>query len=79
MTKTEVPPIDPSVPRRCIYRAFEGEPGPCRRCQGTLHQQVQTYSVATRRGNRLTDMFMISSDFGWFREDCLTLTSGGSS
>jgi hypothetical protein len=73
MTETEVPPIDPSVPRMCVYRAFEGEPGPCPRCQGVLHQQHQTYSVATRRGNRLTDTFLISSDFGWFCKDCPTV------
>jgi hypothetical protein len=73
MTKTEVPLTDPSVPLRCVYRAFEGKPGPCPRCQGTLHQQHQTYSVATRRGNRLTDTFLIGSDFGWFCEDCPTV------
>jgi hypothetical protein len=73
MTRTEPPPIDPSVPRVCIYQAFEREPGPCPRCQGALHQQHQLYSVATRRGNRLTDTFMIGSDFGWFCEDCPTV------
>jgi hypothetical protein len=57
----------------CVYRAFEGEPGTCPRCQGALHQQHQIYSVATRRGNKLTDTFMISSDFGWFCEDCPTV------
>jgi len=73
MTETEVPAIDPSVRRMCIYQAFEGEPGPCPRCEGVLHQQYQTYAIATRRGNRLTDTFMIGSDFGWFCEDCPTV------
>jgi hypothetical protein len=73
MKMTEAPPIDASVPRVCIHQAFEGEPGPCPRCHGALHQQHQLYAVATRRGSRMTDTFMISSDFGWFCEDCPTV------
>lgn len=73
MKETEAPPIDPSVPRVCIYQGFKDEPGPCPRCQGALHQQHQLYTVATRRGSRMTDTFMISSDFGWFCEDCPTV------
>jgi hypothetical protein len=70
MTKTEPPLIDPSVPRVCIYRGFEGEPGPCPRCKGALYQQHQLYTIATRRGSRMTDAFLSSGDFGWFCEDC---------
>ena len=73
MTKRQAPPIDPSVPRMCIYQEFEKEPGPCPRCGGALHQEHQLYAIATRRGRQMTDTFMISGDFGWYCEDCLTV------
>jgi hypothetical protein len=73
MTNKQAPPIDPSVPRVCIYQAFEKEPGPCPRCGGALHQEHQLYAIATRRGRQMTDTFMISGDFGWYCEDCLTV------
>lgn len=73
MTSKQVPSIDPSVSRVCIYQAFEKEPGPCPRCGGALYQQSQVYAIATRRGREMTDTFMISGDFGWYCEDCLTV------
>jgi hypothetical protein len=73
MTKKQAPHIDPSVPRVCIYQEFEKEPGPCPRCGGALHQEHQVYAIATRRGRQMTDTFMISGDFGWFCENCLTV------
>ena len=73
MTKRQAPPVDPSVPRVCIYQEFEKEPGPCPRCGGALHQEHQLYAIATRRGRQMTDTFMISGDFGWYCEDCLTV------
>ena len=73
MTKRQAPPVDPSVPRVCIYQGFEKEPGPCPRCGGALHQEHQLYAIATRRGRQMTDTFMISGDFGWYCEDCLTV------
>jgi hypothetical protein len=73
MTKKQASPIDPSIPRVCIYQEFEEEPGPCPRCGGALHQEHQLYAIATRRGGQMTDTFMISGDFGWYCEDCLTV------
>lgn len=73
MSKKKAHSIDLSVPRVCIYREFEREPGPCPRCGGTLHQEDELYAIATRRGRRMTDTFMLSGDFGWFCEDCPTV------
>lgn len=73
MTTKQAPLIDPSVSRVCIYQEFEREPGLCPRCGGALHQESQLYAVATRRGRRMTDTFMMSGDFGWYCEDCLTV------
>jgi hypothetical protein len=66
-------PIDIKTPRECIYQKFESEPGPCPRCGAPLHQSAQTYLVATRRGNRIADSFVIGSDFGWFCANCPTV------
>ena len=73
MAKRQAAPIDPSVSRECIYQEFEGEPGPCPRCGGAFHQQSELYAIATRRGRRVTDTFLISGDFGWYCEECPTL------
>ena len=73
MAEKQAPPVDPSISRVCIYREFDREPGPCPRCRGVLHQQRQHYVVTTHRGRRVTDTFMMSGDFGWYCEDCLTV------
>lgn len=69
----EQPFIDVKTPRECIYKSFPDAPEPCPRCGGSLIQQPQTYLVATRRGRRITDSFMLGSDFGWFCTDCPTV------
>lgn len=67
---SEDAPFDVSVPRECIYRSFEGQPGPCPRCGGSLQQSYQSYMVGTRRGNDLTDSFVMGNDMGWFCTHC---------
>ena len=62
--------IDLSEPRQVVYQSFEGGPGPCPRCGGRLRQSKQTYSVATRRGRKLLDSFIMGSDFGWYCDAC---------
>ena len=62
--------IDLSEPRHAVYQSFEGGAGPCPQCGGRLRQSRQTYSVATRRGRKLLDSFVMGSDFGWYCEAC---------
>lgn len=66
-------PIDITIPRECIYQRFKGEPGPCPRCGGPLQQSTQTYLVATRRGKRIADSFVVGGDMGWFCTRCPTV------
>jgi len=65
--------IDISEPRERIYKSFEDHPGPCPRCGGSLQQSLQTYLVVTRRGSKITDSFIVGSDFGWFCTCCPTV------
>lgn len=65
--------IDITAPRECIYQRFEDQPGPCPRCGGALQQSTQTYLVVTRRGKKITDPFIMGSDFGWFCTRCPTV------
>ncbi len=67
------PIIDITIPRECIYKVFEGDPGPCLRCGARLQQSSQTYLVATRHGRTMADPFIIGSDFGWFCLNCPTV------
>lgn len=67
---SEETPLDVSVPRECIYQSFEGQPGPCPRCGSSLQQSYQSYLIATRRGNKVTDSFMMSNKMGWFCTHC---------
>lgn len=69
----EDPSIDITRPRECIYKSFADHPGPCPRCGGSLQQSHQTYLVATRRGSKIADSFLIGSDFGWFCTRCPTV------
>jgi hypothetical protein len=62
--------IDLSRPRNPLYRHFDGDPGPCPQCGGRLLQTRQAYAVATRRGRKQRDSFILSSDFGWFCVAC---------
>ncbi len=66
-------PIDITIPRECIYQQFEDQPGPCPGCGNPLQSSAQTYLVATRRGERITDSFFISGDMGWFCTNCPTV------
>jgi hypothetical protein len=65
--------IDITLPRECIYKSFEGHPGPCPRCSGPLQQSHQIYMIATRRGRQITDSFIASNDAGWFCTQCPTV------
>jgi len=65
--------IDASIPRECIYQEFEGQPGPCPRCGGPLQSHSATYVVITRRGEEITDDFIIGNDMGWFCARCPTV------
>lgn len=69
----EQPSVDVSVPRECLYKSFADDPGPCPRCGERLEQCTQTYLVATRRGKRVADSFILGSDFGWFCTNCPTV------
>ena len=71
--KDDGPPINISQPREAIYKSFTGQPGPCPRCGGELRQSYQTYLVATRRGSKITDSFMMGNDMGWFCTSCPTV------
>jgi hypothetical protein len=70
---SEEPPIDITIRRECVYQQFKGEPGPCPRCGGPLQQSRQSYLVATRRGGKITDSFVVGSDMGWFCTRCPTV------
>lgn len=65
--------IDITQPRECIYQEFEEQPGPCPRCGAALAQSNQVYLVITRRGGKMTDSFITSSDMGWFCANCPTV------
>lgn len=56
--------IDVTIPRECVYRQFEEDPGPCPRCGGPLQSHFATYLIATRRGQEITDSFIIGADIG---------------
>jgi hypothetical protein len=66
-------PIDVTIERECFYQAFEGHPGPCPRCGQPLQQSYQSCVIGTRRGSRITDSFLMGSDFGWFCPRCPTV------
>jgi hypothetical protein len=65
--------IDITIPRECIYKEFEGQPGPCPRCGSPLQQSRQTYLVITQHGEEMADNFMIGGDIGWFCARCPTV------
>jgi hypothetical protein len=65
--------IDITIPRECVYQRFKGEPGPCPRCGSPLQQSTQTYLIATRRGKKITDSFVVGNDMGWFCTHCPTV------
>jgi len=65
--------IDITIPRECIYQEFEEQPGPCPRCGSPLRQSRQTYLVTSRRGQEITDSFIVGSDMGWFCARCPTV------
>lgn len=69
--------IDLSKPRQVVYQSFVGGPGLCPRCSGRLQQSRETYAVATRRGRKLLDSFVIGSDFGWFCVGCPVVVING--
>jgi hypothetical protein len=65
--------IDITVPRECVYQHFEKRPDPCPRCGSPLQSCYATYLVATRRGKKSADSFIISNDKGWFCPRCPTV------
>jgi hypothetical protein len=65
--------IDVTIPRECVYRQFEGDPGPCPRCSGPLQSHPATYLVTTRRGRKSKDSFLLGNDMGWFCAHCPTV------
>ncbi len=65
--------IDLKIPRQVVYKSFKSSPGACPHCGGELANEHQTYAVATRRGKRVTDSFIIRGDFGWFCKSCPTI------
>ena len=66
--------INKKIPRQVEYRTFKDNPGKCPGCGGSdLVNEHQPYMVATRRGKRIADSFMMSGDFGWFCESCPTV------
>lgn len=69
----EAASVDITVPRECIYKSFGDHPGSCPRCSGPLQQSHKTYMVATRRGRKKADSFIIGSDLGWFCSHCPTV------
>jgi len=62
--------VNIKIPRQAIYRSFTDDPGTCPRCGKTLVNERQTYMVATRRGKKITDSFIMRDDFGWFCKSC---------
>lgn len=69
----EAASVDITIPRECIYKSFGDHPGPCPRCSGPLQQSHQTYMLATRRGRKKADSFVIGNDVGWFCSHCPTV------
>jgi hypothetical protein len=65
--------IDITIPRECVYRQFEGHPGPCPRCGATLQRHHAAYLIATRRGEKITDSIITGHDDGWFCPRCPTV------
>ncbi|MBC8508070.1 MAG: hypothetical protein ISR58_05400 [Anaerolineales bacterium] len=66
--------INPKISRQVEYRSFKDNPGECPGCGGSdLVNEYQTYSVATRKGKKISDSFVISGDFGWFCASCPTI------
>lgn len=68
--------INLGSPRRVVYQSFETSPAACPQCDGCLQQSKQTYSVATRRGRKLLDSFVMGSDFGWYCDSCPVVVIG---
>ena len=65
--------VDFSIPRKCIYRYIEDDPGPCPNCGSTLQHRMATYLVLTRSGDEQGDSFITNIDGGWFCPQCPTL------
>jgi len=68
--------INLSSTRQVVYQSFETSPTACPQCGGYLQQSRQTYSVATRRGRKLLDSFVVGSDFGWYCDSCPVVVIG---
>jgi len=53
------------IPRQAEYRSFKDKPGKCPGCGSSdLVNEYQSYVVATRRGKKITDSFVMGGDFG---------------
>ncbi len=62
------------ISRQVEYRSFNDDPGECPGCGGSdLVNEYQNYAVATRRGKKIADSFVMGGDFGWFCASCPTI------
>jgi len=64
--------IDKSIERTLYYRETTAPPRNCPQCGQALVQAYGPYQIATRQGQQLTDMLMISGDFGYLCAGCPT-------
>lgn len=66
--------VDLTLSRRVFYRTVEPDLGaPCPRCGQPLSPEIGVYFIATRKGGRQGDNFMISGDFGFYCPACPTV------
>ncbi len=66
--------INIKISRQAEYRSFKDKPGKCPGCGSSdLVNEYQSYVVATRRGKKIADSFVMGGDFGWFCESCPTV------
>ncbi|HID51319.1 MAG TPA: hypothetical protein EYP41_04675 [Anaerolineae bacterium] len=64
--------IDKSIPRKMFDIETTEPPDVCPQCGAPLAQETGPYLVATRRGRRLTDEFVLSGSFGYLCPECPT-------
>ncbi len=68
-----MPKVDLTLPRECHIQSFRGQPGPCPNCGARLQQEYASFMVATRRGKRIPESFVMGGQFGWFCAACPTV------
>ncbi len=66
--------VDLTLTRRMFYRAVDpSRDTACPRCEETLSPETGLYFIATRKGGKQGDNFMISGDFGFYCPACPTV------